>query len=110
MSMITDSGDEYEYQQVLNTFEYRSGLSMSIALRDEYEYLELELSNSVLVLHILPLIINIVFGSNSALVLYILPLKCQRRILYWFCAYCHWNVIVFGRILYWFCAYSLELY
>ena len=31
MSMITDSGDEYEYQQVLNTFEYRFGLSMSIA-------------------------------------------------------------------------------
>ena len=31
MSMITDSGDEYEYQQdlVLNTFECRFGLSMS---------------------------------------------------------------------------------
>ena len=45
MSMITDSGDEYEYQQdllilntfeylpvVLNTFEYRFGLSMSMSI------------------------------------------------------------------------------
>ena len=34
MSMITDSGGEYEYEQVLNTFECRSGLSMSIACKE----------------------------------------------------------------------------
>ena len=31
MSMITDSGDEYEYWQSTQYLEYRFGLSMSIA-------------------------------------------------------------------------------
>ena len=33
MSMITDSGDEYEYWQSTQYLEYRFGLSMSIACK-----------------------------------------------------------------------------